>query len=105
MWAKNPSSVQSSPAHPNSYVREISRQLPLGLGMSAMMRPLSHSTRSAGYHVFATARNPDILVELAREGLTAVPLDVTSAASIADCRKRVNALLEQPRLDILINNA
>lgn len=69
------------------------------------MRPRLILTRAAGYHVFATARNPDVLVELAREGLTAVPLDVTSAASIADCRKRVDALLGQPRLDILINNA
>lgn len=55
--------------------------------------------------MLATARDPGILDELAREGLTAVPLDVTSAASITDCRKRVDALLERPRLDILINNA
>ena len=56
-----------------------------------------------GFHVIATARNKETLAQLTANGMTAVELDVTSAASITACRQTVGNLINQ--LDVLVNNA
>ena len=43
------------------------------------------------------------MTEIAKHGLRAVELDVTSAASIAACRESVGRLTS--KLDVLVNNA
>ncbi|KAK8098090.1 NAD(P)-binding protein, partial [Apiospora kogelbergensis] len=55
------------------------------------------------FHVIATARSKTALTEIAKHGLRAVELDVTSAASIAACRESVGRLTS--KLDVLVNNA
>jgi NAD(P)-dependent dehydrogenase (short-subunit alcohol dehydrogenase family) len=57
----------------------------------------------AGWTVFATAREPDQALELEKLGerVHVVPLDVTSAASVAALAQ---SLAKQP-IDLLINNA
>ncbi|KAH7115457.1 short chain dehydrogenase [Dactylonectria estremocensis] len=59
---------------------------------------------SRGFQVIATARRPHLLNELVDAGMAVVSLDVTSAESIASCRKEVEALTSS-HLDILVNNA
>jgi len=57
-----------------------------------------------GHFVFATARNPGSMADLAgRENIRIAALDVTDPASIADAVRRVVA--EGGRLDALVNNA
>jgi 1-acylglycerone phosphate reductase len=56
-----------------------------------------------GFHVIATARNRETLAQLTANGMTAVELDVTCAASITACRQTVGSLITQ--LDVLVNNA
>jgi 1-acylglycerone phosphate reductase len=60
---------------------------------------LALAFHNAGLHVYATARNPAKMTELASLGIETMTLDVLSDASIADCVEKV------PRLDILVNNA
>ncbi|KAK7914210.1 1-acylglycerone phosphate reductase [Apiospora marii] len=57
-----------------------------------------------GLRVIATARNVDVLKDLALQGMKTLPLDVTSAESIASCHEAVEELTGG-RLDILVNNA
>ncbi|KAH6609911.1 NAD(P)-binding protein [Trichoderma cornu-damae] len=57
-----------------------------------------------GCHVIATARNTDVLKDLAARGMSAVRLDVTSQDSINTCKAEV-ANITGGRLDILVNNA
>ncbi|GAP87931.1 putative NADPH-dependent 1-acyldihydroxyacetone phosphate reductase [Rosellinia necatrix] len=57
-----------------------------------------------GLHVIATARRPEVLVELAEMGMSTVALDVTDAASIKECHDEV-AKINGGKLDILVNNA
>ncbi|KAK7985479.1 1-acylglycerone phosphate reductase [Apiospora saccharicola] len=57
-----------------------------------------------GLRVIATARNVDVLKDLATQGMKTLPLDVTSAESIAACHEAVGKLTGG-RLDILVNNA
>ncbi|MCW4354982.1 SDR family NAD(P)-dependent oxidoreductase [Hoyosella sp. YIM 151337] len=55
---------------------------------------------AAGFHVIAGARRRDRVEELAREiGGTALPLDVTDEASVAEFTRAI------PRADVLVNNA
>lgn len=61
--------------------------------------------KSRGHRVIATGRNAAALHELRREGLDAVPLDVTSAASIADAKLEVDRLTAGRGVDVLVNNA
>ena len=57
-----------------------------------------------GWQVFGTARQPEDLAALAAQGIEAVPLELTSSDSIADCIAQV---LEKTggHLDVLVNNA
>ncbi|KAI8630767.1 NAD(P)-binding protein [Xylariaceae sp. FL1651] len=57
-----------------------------------------------GLHVIATARRPEVLVELAEMGMSTVALDVTDAESIKQCHGEV-AKINGGKLDILVNNA
>ena len=67
-----------------------------------MVLPLTRS--SQGYHVLGTARNPDVLKDLAAKGLTALALDVTNEESIKACSDEVIRCTDG-KLDMLINNA
>ncbi len=66
-----------------------------------------------GHRVFATGRNPVALASLANEAaalagggaLETLPLDVTSAASIAAAKEQVLIRTAGRGLDALVNNA
>ncbi|KAH7019737.1 putative short-chain dehydrogenase/reductase [Ilyonectria destructans] len=71
-----------------------------GLGFA-----LAEAFQQAGYHVFATARDPTKVGSLRdRHGIEVLRLDVTATETIHSCvtaiRKKTNG-----RLDILVNNA
>ena len=60
---------------------------------------LAIAFHEAGLRVYATARNPTKMEELASRGIETLTLDVQSETSIAECVNR------SPGLDILVNNA
>lgn len=57
----------------------------------------------AGYHVIATARNPEVLSSLKSSDIDILQLDVTDSSSIRKCID--SAIGITGRIDILINNA
>jgi len=57
----------------------------------------------AGLVVYATARKPDRIADLAAEGIHVMALDVTDEASMAAAVEKVFA--EQDGIDVLVNNA
>ncbi|KAL2131933.1 hypothetical protein VTI74DRAFT_4435 [Chaetomium olivicolor] len=66
---------------------------------------LAKAFREQGFHVFATARNPAKVGARAEEdGIEVLPLDVTSAESIASCAAQVRNKTGS-RLNVLVNNA
>ncbi|KAI1771462.1 NAD(P)-binding protein [Hypoxylon cercidicola] len=65
-----------------------------GIGSS-----LALAFHKAGYHVYATARDPTKMAQLESQGIETLTLDTLSADSIAECVGKV------PSLDILVNNA
>jgi NAD(P)-dependent dehydrogenase (short-subunit alcohol dehydrogenase family) len=70
---------------------------------SGIGRASALALAARGHRVFATARKKDDLAGLERDGLTALPLDVTEPATIA---ATVEAVLSRAgRLDVLVNNA
>lgn len=60
---------------------------------------LAIAFHEAGLHVYATARNPSKMTQIASVGIETLTLDVLSDSSIAACLSKVS------RLDILVNNA
>jgi len=60
---------------------------------------LAIAFHEAGLHVYATARNPSKMEQLAALGIETMTLDVSSEESIAACVSKL------PGLDILVNNA
>ena len=60
---------------------------------------------SRGFRVFGTVRRAEDEVALARDGVTAVRMDVTDAASIARAREQVERALAGAPLVGLVNNA
>ncbi|KAN0119357.1 NAD(P)-binding protein [Hyaloscypha variabilis] len=60
---------------------------------------LAIAFHEAGLHVYATARNPSKMKQMASVGIETLTLDVLSDSSIAACLSKVS------RLDILVNNA
>jgi len=60
---------------------------------------LAIAFHEAGFHVYATARNPSKMKKMAAVGIETLTLDVLSDSSIAACLSKVS------RLDILVNNA
>jgi len=72
-------------------------------GMGAALATTFHK---AGHRVFATARNPSKLQQLADQGIETVALDVTSPSSIQSALSEVSSALSGKRgLNMLINNA
>ena len=66
-------------------------------------RALATEFAAKGHRVFATARKPETLAEIAGGNVEALALDVNSPASIAAA---VNAVIESAgRIDVLVNNA
>lgn len=58
----------------------------------------------SGLRVFATARNPDAMADLASIGITTLALDVTDAEALRGVREHI-AEKTGGKLDILVNNA
>lgn len=70
---------------------------------SGMGRRTALALHRLGHHVYATARRPETLADLAAEGLTTLALDVTDETSMAEAVARVEA--EHGAVDLLVNNA
>ncbi|MFO7568499.1 MAG: SDR family NAD(P)-dependent oxidoreductase [Smithellaceae bacterium] len=69
-----------------------------GIGLA-----LAREFASRGCRVFATARKPEMIKHLKKEGMETAALDVTDAKSISACVKAVVA--KAGRIDVLVNNA
>ncbi|KAI2618234.1 NAD(P)-binding protein [Hypoxylon sp. NC1633] len=72
---------------------------PGGIGHSLCLEFHKH-----GLQVIATARNSEVMADLAELGIRTVQLDVTNQASISACHRTV-ADITGGKLDILVNNA
>ncbi|KAI5917045.1 NAD(P)-binding protein [Camillea tinctor] len=70
-----------------------------GCSDDSMGSSLALAFHKAGYHVYATARDPNKMTQLKSQGIETLTLDTLSADSIAECVRKV------PSLDILVNNA
>ena len=70
-----------------------------GIGFAA-----ARDLKARGWRVFATARKPADITRLSSMGLEALPLEMASATSIAECADRVLALTDG-RLGALFSNA
>ncbi|MFJ4767560.1 SDR family NAD(P)-dependent oxidoreductase [Streptomyces uncialis] len=70
---------------------------------SGMGRQTALALHRRGYPVYATARRPDDLAELAAEGITTLALDVTDEQSMATAVTRVER--DHGAVGILVNNA
>jgi NAD(P)-dependent dehydrogenase (short-subunit alcohol dehydrogenase family) len=70
---------------------------------SGIGRALAREFARCGHRVFASARHPETLAELAAAGLDTLTLDVTDPRSIADAV--ATALERAGRIDVLVNNA
>jgi NAD(P)-dependent dehydrogenase (short-subunit alcohol dehydrogenase family) len=64
---------------------------------------MAGALKARGHRVYATARRPESLAELAAGGISTLQLDVNDDASIAAAFEAVGA--EAGQLDMLINNA
>jgi len=73
-------------------------------GLGSALAVAFHKT---GWHVIATARNPNKMSSVASLGITTLTLDVLDQASIESCVAQVNDTNINPSgvLDILVNNA
>ncbi|AUF97892.1 short-chain dehydrogenase [Pseudomonas sp. 02C 26] len=70
---------------------------------SGIGRALADAFRDAGHEVWATARKPEAVAQLAAAGFTARQLDVNDSAELARLTDELQA--SHGGLDILINNA
>lgn len=70
---------------------------------SGIGRALAGQFQRSGYHVYATARRPGTLGDLAASGMRTAALDVTDADSIAALAQQLDS--EGVKLDMLVNNA
>jgi NAD(P)-dependent dehydrogenase (short-subunit alcohol dehydrogenase family) len=70
---------------------------------SGMGRQTALALHRLGHHVYATARNPDVLADLAAEGLTTLALDVTDEQSMVAATARIEQ--DHGAVGVLINNA
>ncbi len=89
---------------PPDLLRPLFRRFFLSLFLLSSCEKDLETNASAGLHVIATARNPNVLEGLGQLGMTTLQLDVTKPESIARCRDDVSALTGG-RLEILVNNA
>ena len=69
-----------------------------GIGLA-----LAREFASRGCRVFATARKPEVIEHLKKEGIEIAALDVTSQQSIDACMAEVMA--RAGKIDVLVNNA
>ncbi|MGA1262932.1 MAG: SDR family oxidoreductase [Prochlorothrix sp.] len=82
----------------------MSRPIVLITGCSSGIgKALAITFQQQGYQVWATARNPERLAELAGQGMVTAALDVTDEGEIAAVIQRIKT--EAGRLDYLVNNA
>ncbi|KAG5982363.1 hypothetical protein E4U55_001993 [Claviceps digitariae] len=65
---------------------------------------LAREFHGKGHIVIATARRDEIVCLLRKDGMIALPLDVTNQDSIMSCREEV-VKMTGGGLDILVNNA
>ncbi|KAJ5226411.1 NAD(P)-binding protein [Penicillium chermesinum] len=79
-----------------SYKRSV---LITGCSDGGLGAALALEFHKAGFHVYATSRNPDKMKGLAAKGIDILALDVLSEESISIVVKKL------PSLDILVNNA
>ncbi|MER5635376.1 oxidoreductase [Kitasatospora sp. NPDC002227] len=70
---------------------------------SGMGRHTALALHRLGHHVYATARRPETLADLAAEGMTVLGLDVTDETSMAEAVARVEA--DHGSVGLLVNNA
>jgi NAD(P)-dependent dehydrogenase (short-subunit alcohol dehydrogenase family) len=70
---------------------------------SGIGRATAERLAAAGWTVYATARNPDTLSELAAQGCRTLALDVTDEGSMADAVAAVEA--QEGAVGVLVNNA
>jgi NADP-dependent 3-hydroxy acid dehydrogenase YdfG len=83
---------------------QLKNQVVLVTGCSTGIgRALVRELKANGHRPFATARRPESLVELEREGIEALALDVTDPATIAGA---VRVAIERAgHVDAVVNNA
>ncbi|RAO67790.1 uncharacterized protein BHQ10_003802 [Talaromyces amestolkiae] len=65
---------------------------------------LARAFHARGHVVIATARRLEVLEDLRRDGMIALPVDVTKSEEVELCRDKV-AEITGGKLDVLINNA
>lgn len=70
---------------------------------SGIGRALVHEIKASGHRVFASARRPETVADLAAEGIETLRLDVFDPSSIAAAVDEIVA--RAGRLDVAINNA
>ncbi len=70
---------------------------------SGIGRALALEFHARGHIVYASARRPEALAELAQRGLKTIALDVNDSASIGQVINQLRS--EAGRIDVLINNA
>ena len=70
---------------------------------SGIGRGVALTLHAAGYSVYATARRPEVLNDLADAGMSTLALDVTDEASMAAAVARVVA--DHGAVGVLVNNA
>ena len=70
---------------------------------SGIGRAVAKRLHAAGYPVYATARRPEVLADLAAEGMTTLALDVTDEASMEAAVAHV--VDDHGAVGVLVNNA
>lgn len=70
---------------------------------SGIGRATAQALHAAGFVTYATARRPDALADLAREGIEVLRLDVTEPRSIDEAVAEIER--RHGGLDVLVNNA
>ena len=76
-----------------------------GCSDNSLGAALAIAFHKAGLHVYASARNPTKMTEVAAAGIETLTLDVQSESSIAACVDQISKSTSGSGLDILVNNA
>jgi NAD(P)-dependent dehydrogenase (short-subunit alcohol dehydrogenase family) len=89
---------QRNPVSPQASRAALITGCSSGIGHAAALR-----LHAAGFKVYATARRPESLADLATAGIRTARLDVTDEASMTAMISRITA--EHGTVDVLVNNA